>query len=273
MSPMDRTAAAETPEASHVVAKAQRVFGQDLLIIAHRGDSKVAPENTLPAFESALAAGSDLVELDYHHSADGVPVVIHDADLDRTTNAVQRWGGQKIKLVDKQLDELKQLEAGSWFAPQFATAKLPTLVEALTTIQAGSVTLIERKAGDPATCVKLLKDRKLVDQVVVQAFDWDFLAGCHALDPSLILGALGDKELTADKLDRIARCGAKVVGWSDRDTTAESIRAIHDRGWRAWVWTVDDPARARQLVEMKIDGIITNRPAEIRKAVGKSSAK
>ena len=63
-----------------------------VLIIAHRGDSKAAPENTLPAFRSALRAGADLVELDYYHSSDGVPVVFHDRELDRTTDAVRRWG-------------------------------------------------------------------------------------------------------------------------------------------------------------------------------------
>ena len=69
-----------------------------VLVIAHRGDSKVAPENTLPAFASAVKAGADLVELDYLHSADGVPVVFHDGELDRTTNACQLWGGEKIRL-------------------------------------------------------------------------------------------------------------------------------------------------------------------------------
>lgn len=265
------------PEFTHSADKptptaAQRVFDSGLLIIAHRGDSKVAPENTLPAFELAVKAGSDLVELDYHHSADGVPVVFHDEDLDRCSNAVALWGGSKIKLASKSLAELKLLDAGNWFAPAFAGTRIATLDEALTTIQNGSMTLIERKSGDPATCVQLLKDRKLLDQVVVQAFDWDFLAGCHKLDPNLVLGALGSKEFTTARLDQIAKTGARVVGWEDRFTTAATIQAIHDRGWKAWVWTVDSPERAAQLVEAKIDGIITNRPAEIRAAVKKAVA-
>lgn len=267
-----------TPETAHSTGKPaptaeQRVFNSGLLIIAHRGDSKRAPENTLPAFESAVKAGSDFVELDYHHSADGVPVVFHDADLDRCSNAVALWGGEKIKLSSKSLAELKMLDAGSWFAPAFAGTRIATLEEALTTIQAGSMTLIERKGGDPATCVQLLKERKLLDQVVVQAFDWDFLAGCHKLNSNLVLGALGSKEFTAAKLDQIAKTGARVVGWEDRFTTAESIQAIHDRGWKAWVWTVDGPERAVQLMEAKIDGIITNRPAAIRAAIDQAMAK
>ena len=77
----------------------------------------------------------------------------------------------------------------------------------------------------------------------MQAFDWDYLAGCHELAPDLVLAALGDKELTAEKLDEIAKTGARVVGWEDKYTNAGTIAAIHARGWKAWVWTVDEPER------------------------------
>ncbi|REK10921.1 MAG: glycerophosphodiester phosphodiesterase [Planctomycetota bacterium] len=246
---------------------AGRVASQSPLIIAHRGDSKVAPENTLPAFASAVQAGADLVELDYLHSSDGVPVVFHDGKLDRTTDACRLWGGTEIPLESKTLAELRQLDAGTWFDSQFAGTRIPTLEEALGTIQNGSMTLIERKQGDPETCVKLLTEKQLLDQVVVQAFDWEFLAGCHKLAPNLVLGTLGGKELTTEKLDDIATTGAGVVGWHDKDTDAATIAAIHDRGWKAWVWTVDDPDRAVELVRAGADGIITNRPAAIRQAV------
>lgn len=82
----------------------------------------------------------------------------------------------------------------------------------------------------------------------------------------------GGKELTPEKLDQIAECGATVVGWQNQHSNAESIRAIHDRGWKAWVWTVDDPERALKLVQAGADGIITNRPAEIRQALESAQA-
>ncbi len=248
-------------------AARQRIARKSVLVIAHRGDSKIAPENTLPAFASAVKAGADLVELDYFHSADGVPVVIHDANLDRTTDAIKRMGKSKVKVVDTSLAELKLLDAGAWFQAKFAGTRIPTLSEALDTIQSGSITLIERKGGDPATCVALLNDKNLLDRVVVQAFDWDYLDGCHKLAPSLALAALGEKEVTPEKLDRVAKTGAQVVAWEDKFTTAETISAIHKRGWKAWVWTVDSPERVAALVDAKIDGIITNRPAETRRAV------
>lgn len=252
---------------------AAQVGTSRILVIAHRGDSKVAPENTLPAFELAVRGGADLVELDYHHSSDGVPVVIHDGTLDRTTDAVKRWGGSKIAVNKRPLAELRQLDAGTWFDPRFADAKLPTLAEALAVIQNGSMTLVERKGGDPATCVALLKQHGLLDRVVVQSFDWDFLTGCHALAPELVLAALGDKELTAEKLDQIVATGARVVAWDDKSTNASTIAAIHARQWKAWVWTVDDPKRVEQLVEAKIDGIISNRPALTRQTVDAALAR
>ncbi|MEX2113477.1 MAG: glycerophosphodiester phosphodiesterase family protein [Pirellulales bacterium] len=254
-------------DATLLPTAAQRVSAPGIRVIAHRGDSKVAPENTLPAFVSAVQAGSDLVELDYLHSADGVPVVFHDDKLDRTTDACTLWGGEKIMLGSKTLSELRTLDAGKWFAQQFAGTRIPTLDQALDAIQAGSMTLIERKEGDPATCVELLRSKNLRDRVVVQAFDWDYLEGCHELDKELVIAALGHKEVTPEKLDDVARTGCRVIAWEDKFTDASTIQAIHDRGYKAWVWTVDDPHRVAELVAAKIDGIITNVPAKTRAAV------
>src|SRR3954447_11482273 len=97
-----------------------------VLIIAHRGNSSVAPENTLPAFQSALDAKADLVELDYYHSADNVPVVIHDRILDRTTNAEEVLGQPKLLVSDLPLADLRKLDVGGWFDDKFAGTKMPT---------------------------------------------------------------------------------------------------------------------------------------------------
>ncbi|MGD9722304.1 MAG: glycerophosphodiester phosphodiesterase [Pirellulales bacterium] len=251
---------------------ATRVQSPQILVIAHRGDSKVAPENTIPAFRSAVAAGSDLVELDYVHSADGVPVVIHDDELDRTTNACALWGGSKIKVATKQLAELRKLDAGAWFDEKFAGTALPTLDESLDSIQPGSMTLIERKEGDPATCIELIKRKGVLDRVVVQAFDWDYLEGCRKLSDDVVIAALGHKEFTQQKLAELARTGAQIVAWEDKHTDASTIAAIHAKGYKAWVWTVDSPERVAQLVAAKIDGIITNRPAATRAAIAAAQA-
>lgn len=234
-----------------------------MLIIAHRGDSRMMPENTLPAFASAVAAGANLVELDYRHSADGVPVVIHDEFLDRTTNAQAVFGRSKLAVAACSLEELKRLDAGSWFGPKFAGTPLATLEEALDAIHAGSRVLIEQKAGDAKTLVDLLNHKGLLDKAIVQSFDWQFVTECHRLAPRLSLAALGKSLLTAARLDEIARTGARIVAWKQERLGRREIAAVHRRGWQCFAYTVNDARRARQLVEWGLDGLITDLPAEM----------
>ena len=242
------------------------------LVIAHRGYCQVAPENTLPAFKLAKAAGADLVELDYHHTKDGELIVLHDFILDRTSDAVARWGGKEIRVESKSLAELRTLDAGNWFDPQFAGARLPTLKEALDEIQAGGVTLIERKAGDAAACVKLLRERQLINQVIVQAFDWKYLADFHQQEPDQVLGALGppstregkkltaeDKQLTEAWIDEALKTGARALVWNHQ-VTRETVAYAHQKKLKVWIYTINDPAEANRLLDLGIDGIISNNP-------------
>ena len=249
---------AEEPESK----AAALVAAKRVLIIAHRGASAHAPENTLPAFEAALKTKCDLVELDYYHSADKVPVVFHDKDLDRTTNAQAVLGKAKLEIDEVSLADLQRLDAGKWFKKgSFAGTKLPTLEESLAVIQAGKMTLIERKAGDAATLVKLLDEKKLRGDVVVQAFDWKYIADCHRLAPDLVLGCLGSKELTAKRVADAKAAGAAAIGWNEKDLTKESIAAVHAAGLKCWAYTVNDRRRGKQLIEAGIDGLITDDPA------------
>lgn len=242
------------------------------LIIGHRGYPQFAPENTLPSFKLSIEAGADLTELDYHHSKDGVPVIMHDYTLDRTTDAVKRWGGEKIRLDTKTAVELQTLDAGAWFDPKYAGTKILLLTEALEVIQgSGGITLIERKEGDAATCVKLLREKKLVNQLVVQAFDWEYLKKFHELEPTQVLGALGPPKFLADGskpgdrpkpldaawLDDLMKTGAKAVVWNDQMSKA-AVKAAHKRGLKVWVYTINDPAAANKLLDAGVDGLITN---------------
>ncbi|HTG45251.1 MAG TPA: glycerophosphodiester phosphodiesterase family protein [Verrucomicrobiae bacterium] len=242
------------------------------LIIGHRGYPQFAPENTLPAFKFARESGADLVELDYHLSKDGVPMIMHDYTLDRTTDAVKQWGGEKIRLDTKTAAELQTLDAGKWFDPKYAGTKILRLSEALDAIQsAGAVTLVERKEGDPSTCLNLLRENQLINRLVVQAFDWEYLRKFHELEPAQILGALGPpkrfadgrvpgdrpKQLDATWLDELVKTGAKVVVWSDQ-VTSGAVEQAHGRGLKVWVYTINDSAAANKMLDLGVDGIITN---------------
>lgn len=255
------------------------------LVIAHRGYCQIAPENTLPAFKLAKTAGADLVEIDYYHSKDGKLVVMHDGTLDRTTDAVAKWGGSKIRVDSKTVEELKTLDAGKWFDPQFAGTTVPTLEETLDLIQDGNVTLIERKAGDAASCLKLLQSRQLVNRVVVQAFDWSYLADFHKLEPRQMLGALGpsgtrdgrkltdaEKVLSKEWIDLALKSGARVVGWNNQ-ITKDAVDYAHAKGMKVWVYTINDPAEANRLLDMGIDGLITNNTSLIWRTLALRSAK
>jgi glycerophosphoryl diester phosphodiesterase len=260
------TAVMSLPLAAEEPTPAQQLIGSlRPLVIAHRGNSSVVPENTLAAFESAMDAGADLVELDYYHSADGVPVVIHDEILDRTTNAEDVLGQPRLVVGDFSFADLQRLDVGSWFDDKFAKERLPTLVQALDLIQSRSVTLIERKAGDPATLVKLLEEKNLLDRVVVQAFDWKFVAACRKLAPRLALGTLSGKPASDEQIRAAAATGADLIVWDHQKLGRQQIALIHQLGKKAWAYTIDDPKRASQLFAAGLDGLITNKPAEMVK--------
>lgn len=263
-----------TPTHIHTNTPAHRLLASPRpLIIAHRGYSLIAPENTLAAFDHALRAGADLIELDYHHSQDGHPIVIHDATLDRTTNFENRDPKTKVPVASRTAAELAHLEAGLWFQPPHPGLHLPTLETAIARIQTGSITLIERKAGDALTLSRLLHHHHLVNQVVVQAFDWTFLGELRQLLPDQILGALGppghhdgrrltdsEKELNSDWLNRIQALGAQIVVWNAQ-VSPQAIADAHRRGLKVWTYTINDPKLAQRLLKSGVDGLITDNVA------------
>jgi glycerophosphoryl diester phosphodiesterase len=146
-------------------------------------------------------------------------------------------------------------------------------------IQSNGVTLIERKAGDPATCAKLLKERGLINEVVVQAFDWEYLRGLHSVEPAQILGALGppgtrdgkklldaEKKLNAAWIDEARKSGARIVVWN-KMLDRPSVETAHRQGLKIWVYTVNDADTANGLLDLGVDGIITDNPALIWRAL------
>jgi glycerophosphoryl diester phosphodiesterase len=120
------------------------------LIIAHRGDEKAAPENTLPAIEAAIAKQVDFVELDIRLTSDGIPVLIHDSSTERTTN-------KDLLISETLLEELRDLDAGSWFAPEFKGVKIPTLEDALDLAQGKICLFADIKARVNLLMVRQLK--------------------------------------------------------------------------------------------------------------------
>lgn len=264
--------------ASHALAK---LASGAPLVIAHRGCSNAAPENTIPAFELALDAGADLIEMDARSSADGHLLTIHDPFLDRTTDAVRRWKRKRNRVHTHDANSIRALDTGGWFSHEFAGTRVPLLSEALQTIRdSHALPLVERKAGSAEAYVSLFRHAGVLGRVVLQSFDWRFLHRVHELEPRLLLGALGpaavlpdgrkpfgfSRRLTPLWLHRALSAGASVVVWNRR-ISRRAIQLAHDKGLSVWVYTIDDPRLARQLVAAGVDGIITNEPVGIRRAL------
>jgi len=250
------------------------------LVIGHRGYLDFAPENTLASIELALAAKVDLVEFDYVVSRDGVPFVIHDRTLDRTTDSVAKLGREGIRVADVSSEDLLTLDAGSWFSPRFADERLPKLAETLDYIQErGGMALIDHKTGEAADLVDLLKQRGMINHVIIQSFQWDYLRAIRALAPEQVVSAAGpprrrmgrvlsneERALSPSWIDEVVEAGFRVICWNEQVTT-ETVDYAHAKGLRVWVYTINDKATAQSLYEIGVDGIITDNPAVIWRAM------
>lgn len=262
--PAEKAAAATNATESGLEARLRELAAAGPITVAHRGASGKAPENTVPAFEAAVRAGSHMVELDFRQTADGYLVCFHDSTLDRTTDSVARLKKEKVKLEACSMAQLRDLDAGTWKDERYRRTRIPTLDAALRAIQLGSVTMIEHKSGDAERLVKLLRKRKLVDDVLVQSFDWEWLAEVHALEPKLMLAALGGTKKVPSPTDavlaEIEKTGARMVHWNHKRLTAEDVQRLHAKGYLVCVYTVNAQQDIDRVTQWGVDAITTDFP-------------
>ena len=233
-------------------------------VIAHRGASFEAPENTLAAIRLALEQGARIIEFDVRKTADDRLVLFHDKDLKRIC-------GIEKKIEDLSFEEVLRLNAGFWFEKKkYAGEKVPSLEDAIKLCLVGEATpLIERKSGSPELYAGVLENLKAEEKVIVQSFDWSFIAGLKALLPKLALGALGEKSLSKRK-EKLLALRPRWVGWRHRDITRSDIQWLKENRFQVAVWTVNDPKEARSLIGQGVDRIITDRPKIISGEAAKS---
>ncbi len=236
---------------------------EKIKVIAHRGDSFYCPENTLASFRSGISKGADLIELDSQVTKDGVLITIHDGKLDRTTNAVRIFGRTDVMIAQTPWEQIKPLDAGSWKNPQFTGEPLPTLEDSLRVIQAGSKTLLERKSGSALAHAKMLERLGYSESLVVQSFDWDFLAAMRTWLPKAHLGALCGEEVTPERVADLKQAGIPLAVWDHEKITPEAAALFKQAGLEWWVYTLDEPQQWSRLVDLGVNGIITNKPGEL----------
>ncbi len=224
-------------------------------IIAHRGASAYAPENTMASFEKARELGADMIELDIHRTLDGHIVVIHDPDTDRTTGVVN-----KIRFM--KLSDIRKLDAGSWMSEKFKDERIPTLYEVLKWAKDKIQVNIEIKSdGCEKKVVKMVEKLDMTDQVIVSSFHHEYLLKIKELNPEIHTGALvGDINSKADLDKIIEACRPDAVNPRYIAVTRTIVKAAHKRGLAVNVYTVDDPVTMKRLIKYGVDGIITNYP-------------
>jgi len=232
------------------------------LIIAHRGGSGHAPENTLTAFQTAIDQGADGIELDVHLSADGEVVVIHDSDLGRTTNG-------SGSVYQKLLSEIKQLDAGSWFDEGFSGEEVPTLSEVFELVGKQCLINIELKGPGlfrsklPDKVVEIVRQYDLEEQIIYSSFNPWQLRKIGKLLPSAKLGLLLPPGILAVLVRVLSKLVVTPWGYHPhfQSVTEDFIRFAGGEARPILAWTVNQPADLAQLCANGIYGIITDYPS------------
>ena len=241
----------------------------DPLNLAHRGASAYAPENTLAAFRLAAEMGADGIELDAKLSRDGVVVIMHDATVDRTTDG-------KGRVSDLALVELKRLDAGARFHARFAGERIPTLDEVFDAVGDRLLINIEltnyASRGDDLELkvLELIAQRGLEDRVMVSSFHPLSLRKVKQAAPRVVCGLL----YSANSPIYLRQTwGAPLIPDLEarhpdyKLVDSDFVRRYHARGQKVNVWTVNDEADMRRMIEFGVDAIMTDKPLVLQKLV------
>ncbi len=238
------------------------------VITGHRGFQQRYPENTLVSFAGAVEAGADVIEMDVHLTRDGVPVVIHDDTVDRTTNGCGRVG-------EMLLAEIRELDAGCWFSPQFAGERVPTLQEVLERFGGRVVLNIEIKTGketNPAApgevereVIRVVAERGITGSVLISSFDADILARTGRMTGAPALALISKVAFDAGILENCRRLGVFSFHPRFDVTTGALVRAVHGAGIQVYAFGADSAERIGRLAALGADGVIAKDPRRARR--------
>jgi len=228
-----------------------------VLVIAHRGASGYAPENTMTAFRKAVAMGATFIETDLHLSRDARFVAIHDETVDRTTNG-------HGSVHDLTRAELLRLDAGSWFGGEFAGERIPTLEEILQFAKKHDVDFyLELKPGGSwggeHALIGALRESGEIARMVVISFDAAILASVRKIEPTLMTGLLHDGTLV-EPLDKALEVGARQICVRGDLVSPWMLKEAKRHDLQVVCWTVNHPAHMRMLMEAGVDGIMSDYP-------------
>ncbi|MBI3915135.1 MAG: hypothetical protein HY327_13240 [Chloroflexi bacterium] len=253
--------------------------GADVAVIAHRGGAGLAPENTLASFKNGLALDVDVLEMDTHLTKDGIVVVFHDATIERTTDG-------KGRVADFTLAELQKFNAAAQYAGGTTEKQsVPTFAQVLDLAKPTRARIeVEIKVPVPGRYAgieqKLLDEiaaRAMLERVQVSSFDFGVLKDLKTLNPRVTTVALlsldyfraVDINQPARVIDQIRALDAAFIAVNKDLLTPALVQEAQKRGIQVEVWTVDREEEMKKFAEMKVDGIISNRPDILKRVLGK----
>jgi glycerophosphoryl diester phosphodiesterase len=233
-----------------------------VLNIAHRGASARFPENTLVAFRAAIEAGAEMCELDVQLTRDGALAVIHDDTVDRTTDGIGAVAGLT-------LEQLRRLDAGVRFGPEFKGERIPTLEEVFDLVDGHCSLNIELKAaGVEPGVTELIRMRGAIGSSLVSSFDWEALARVRHMAPEIRVAPLASG-WPARLIGAATEMKADAIHPRFDMVTEDLCVAAHSRGINVYTWTVDEPGVMRKLIADGVDGIMTNYPDRLAHLMGR----
>lgn len=230
-----------------------------MLVIAHRGASGHAPENTMAAFLRAIAMGAPAIELDVHQTLDHELVVAHDDDL-------KRCGRDKRRIKNVHWDDVAKLDVGSWFDKSYAGERLPRLEDVFDILPKSVELHVEIKRGSSMypgieeRVVDMIHKRGALARTVVSSFDHAALYSVRSLDEKVRIGYLLGLTTLQTALREMKDIDAESLNLSVRQTLGRTVRAAHDRGRKILVYTVNTPVERDRLNALGVDGIFCNYP-------------
>ncbi len=230
-----------------------------MLLIAHRGASGYAPENTMASFRLALEMGAKAVEFDVHQTRDHELVVLHDEDL-------KRVGRKKARVRDLTREELAAIDVGSWFDPCFSAERVPTLSDVYDLAQGKAELHLEIKRGSryypgiEERVVDLIQRRKAWGTTLVSSFDHAALFSIRSLDTRLRIGYLLGLTGMKTAFREMEELRAESLNISARQADARRVRECKERGLRALVYTINSRKELARMDRLGVDGVFTNFP-------------
>jgi glycerophosphoryl diester phosphodiesterase len=232
-------------------------------ITAHRGGAAHGPENTLSAIYRAIDDGADMVEIDVQETADGVVVLLHDSDL-------MRVAGIPSRIWEVEYDDLRKVDVGSWFSPEFVNEPVPTLEEALLVAQTRIGLNVELKFNGhdqrlAERTVELIRDAGC-RHCIITSLDQQGLARVRELAPEIPIG-----QIVTAAIGDPARLDVDLLSMNQARVTPAVVRANRAAGLQTHVWTVNDAESMAQMLDLGVDSIITDEPGLLHTMVQERS--